>query len=425
MKVIVNLLGKEVRELLTRQMLVPLVAIALLFAVIGKLVRSEQAKGSGPHQVVIADYDRSALSQRIKWFLESEHLVLTEAQGDREATLKQAKDEGVNWVIVIPKGLEKSIEVMETGEVEIYGVFQGFSITQTMKGVEIKQLITALNNQLAQDHLAKVSPAVKPENLLLPLRPKQFVVVKDRVVAGTPEMLSEIVMSQTFMIPMVLMLVIIYASQMIAASIGQEKENKTLETLLTVPIDRLSIVLGKMLGAGLFSLIITGVFMLGFSYYMGAVMGEQSIGTNIDSQMVNELGLGITLQGYILVGFALFLAVVCALSLATLLSVFADDAKSAHTAVMPVIFLVMLPFFLTMFFDITTASLPVRILVYAIPFSYPFLVPKAVMFGNYSIVGFGFLYMALFAGIMIFLAARVFATDRILTAKLRLGKKQS
>jgi ABC-2 type transport system permease protein len=115
----------------------------------------------------------------------------------------------------------------------------------------------------------------------------------------------------------------------------------------------------------------------------------------------------------------LFLAVVCGLSLATLLAIFADDAKSAQMSITPLMMLVMIPYFLGIFINIEAASLPIKILMYAIPFAYPFLMPKAILFGNYGLVFFGFGYMALFATVCIFVAARLFSSDRLLTAKLR------
>ena len=93
----------------------------------------------------------------------------------------------------------------------------------------------------------------------------------------------------------------------------------------------------------------------------------------------------------------LFLAVLCGLSLATLLAIFADDAKSAQMSVTQLMMLVMIPYFLGIFLNIDAASLPLKMLMYAIPFSYPFLMPKAIMFGNYSLVFAGYGYMALFA----------------------------
>jgi len=93
-------------------------------------------------------------------------------------------------------------------------------------------------------------------------------------------------------------------------------------------------------------------------------------------------------------------------------------------AITPLMMLVMIPYFLGVFLNIEAASLPIKILMYAIPFSYPFLAPKAILFGNYGIVFAGFAYMALFAAACIFVAARLFSTDRVLTAKLRWGRKR-
>ena len=51
----------------------------------------------------------------------------------------------------------------------------------------------------------------------------------------------------TIYIPIVLFVAVIFASQMIATAIATEKENKTLETLLSYPVTRTSIVTSKML----------------------------------------------------------------------------------------------------------------------------------------------------------------------------------
>jgi ABC-2 type transport system permease protein len=145
--------------------------------------------------------------------------------------------------------------------------------------------------------------------------------------------------------------------------------------------------------------------------------------TGVGLSILNQLDIGLTLRSYVMVGIALFLAVLCALSLSTLLAIFADDAKTAQMTITPLMMLVMVPYFFSMFFDVETASLPVRILVFAIPFAYPFLTPKAVFFGNYGLVLVGYGYMAVFAAVCIVVAARIFNTDRVLTAKLRFRRK--
>jgi ABC-2 type transport system permease protein len=91
---------------------------------------------------------------------------------------------------------------------------------------------------------------------------------------------------------------------------------------------------------------------------------------------------------------------------------------------MPLIFLVMIPYFLSFFSDIKTLSLPAKILVYVIPFSHPFLTTQNLLLENYRAVVYGFLYMIVFFIALIIIAARIFSTDRVLTMKLRFRRKK-
>jgi ABC-2 type transport system permease protein len=423
MRVVVNIIVKEARELLTPQMLMPFAAIMVVFLFIGKAMRGERAKAARPQVVIVADNDGTATSKSVVDALQAENLIVLPAEGSRDGLLAQAKAADIAWVVVIPEGMERRIEAFETAEVEVYNVVRGFSITQMEKSIKLKALLDKVNNRMAQGYLSKAYPGASTENLQKPLRPREFVVVKDKVAEGSADVLSGLVMSQTFMIPIVLFMVLVYSSQMIAASIGQEKENKTLETLLTVPINRVSIVIGKMVGAALVALVVAGIFMGAMAYWTGSLGDEMSAAAGGDSTVLAVLGMQLGAQSYVLLAMSLFLAVLCGLSLATLLAIFADDAKSAQVSITPLMMLVMIPYFLTVFLNIEAASLPIKILTYAIPFSYPFLAPRAILFGNYGIVFVGYAYMAVFAAACIFVAARIFSTDRVLTAKLRFRGK--
>jgi ABC-2 type transport system permease protein len=425
MRVVTNIILKEARELLTPQMLAPFVAIMVVLVFVGRAIRGERAKSARPQNVIVADNDRTALSQSVVEELESERTIVVPAEGDLDELLALAREMNVTWVVVIPESLESRIAAYETGEIRIYNVVRGFSITQMEKSIKLKSLLETANERLVQAHLSRAYPGASPEKLQRPLETSEYVVVRDKVVKGSADVLSGLVMSQTFMIPIVLLMVLIYSSQMIAASIGQEKENKTLETLLTVPIDRTSIVIGKMVGAALVALVVSGIFMVAMVYWTGSLGAEMSAPAGAgDTSALGELGLKLGVESYVLLAVSLFLAVLCGLSLATLLAIFADDAKSAQVAITPLMMLVMIPYFLGVFLDIEAASLPLKILVYAIPFAYPFLTPKAILFGNYGLVFAGFAYMALFAAACIAIAARLFSSDRVLTAKLRWGRRR-
>jgi ABC-2 type transport system permease protein len=154
---------------------------------------------------------------------------------------------------------------------------------------------------------------------------------------------------------------------------------------------------------------------------MGGFMGNTP---NVQvNEVVQKLNLRFTTDSYILLGISLFLAILCALALATILGVLTEDLKSAQSASFPLVFLVLIPYFLTILSDINSLELPLRVIVLAIPFTHPFLASQNLIFGNYAVVLYGILYMLVVFMILVFIAGRIFSTDRVLTMKLGFRKR--
>jgi ABC-2 type transport system permease protein len=122
---------------------------------------------------------------------------------------------------------------------------------------------------------------------------------------------------------------------------------------------------------------------------------------------------------YFYIGLLLFLTIVASLALASILAVFAEDTKSAQMYLTPLMILIMIPYFLSLFTNIDTLSLPIKVIVYLIPFSYPFIASQKVLFGSVSIVYIGALYLLLFSAISIVIATRIVSSDRIFTTRVR------
>ena len=247
--------------------------------------------------------------------------------------------------------------------------------------------------------------------------------MKNKMAAGSAAEVSSIVYSQSIFVPIILMMIILYSSQMVLSAIALEKQDKTLETLLTVPISRNYIVITKMAASGLVGLISAGVYMVGFRYYMSGLMGNIP-SSGQASQLIQQLGLQFSPNDFVLLGISLFLAILCALGLAIILGVMVEDLKSAQTMILPLVFLIMIPYFISMFSDINSLSLPIKILIMLIPFSHPFIASQNIILGNYNIVFYGIIYMFVVFVILIFTAGRIFSTDRVLTVKLRFGRKR-
>jgi ABC-2 type transport system permease protein len=427
MKKFMNLLLKEVRELITMQLFISLLFTIFLFYFIGQMAKTEMKKATRTQKIAVLNLDNSPFSDQLVGNLKTANFQPEMVKDEtKEEAIEKTKASDTNLLLVIPEGFGQSLETQDIKEIETYSFLRSFSIVGSRSSVIINAVIKAMNEYLSSDVLKKRVPDISPEKLKNPIKSKDFVIVKDRMAEGKAEAIAGFVSSQSIFLPIILMMIIIYASQMVISAIAMEKQNKTLETLLTVPISRTSIVTAKMLAAGLVGLISAIIYMVGFRYYMGGFMGDVSEAATASglTSVIQKLGLAFTANSYVILGISLFLAILCALAMATILGVLAEDYRSAQSLIMPMIFLVMIPYFLSFFSDIKSLSLPAKLLLYAIPFSHPFLTTQNLLLEDYRPIVLGIIYMAAVFIVLIIIAARIFSTDKVLTMKLRLRKKR-
>jgi ABC-2 type transport system permease protein len=424
MKKFMNLLKKEIRELITRQLIISLLFTLGLFYFIGQLAKGEVKKAAAAQKISALDLDNSQFSNELVKGLQSANFKIELIkEKDKEKAIDSVKTSDSNLLFIIPEGFGKSVSEFKIKEIETYTFLRSFSISGTRNSAVFKAVISALNDYLSNDFLKKKIPETNPENLKNPIKSRDFVIVKDKSAEASASAITGFVTSQTVFVPVILMMIIIYSSQMVISAIAMEKQNKTLETLLTVPISRSSIITAKMVSAGLVGLISAFIYMIGFKSFMGGFRGDTQ-GSSEMSTIIQKLGLSLNTNSYIILGISLFFAILCALAMATILGVLAEDFRSAQTLIMPVIFLVMIPYVLFFISDVKSLSLPVRIFVLAIPFTHPFLTTQNIFLENYSAILYGILYMFLVFVILVAIAAHIFSTDKILTMKLRLGRKR-
>lgn len=423
MKKFLNLLKKEIKELVTLQLIASLLFTVVLFYFIGNIARSEMGKVQGVKYISVLDLDQSDLSGEIL-----RNLAFTNFKIDllktnsKELAIDMVRKENISLLLVIPSGFADSVSSFQPKEIETYVFVRSFSMGSSINSELVNQIIISINSYLSDNILKSKIPDINPNVLKNPIKNRSFIVVKDKIAEGSIREVNNFVSSQTIFIPIILMMILVYSSQMVLSAIAMEKQDKTLETLLTVPISRNHIVIAKMFASGLIGLVSAGIYMVGFRFYMSGFMGNISNGGQV-SDVIEKLNLRFTPNTYIFLGISLFLAILCALALATILGVLSEDLKSAQSASFPLVFLVLIPYFLTMLSDINTLSLPLKIIVLAIPFTHPFLASQNLMLGNYPIVLYGIIYMLVVFVILVFIAGRIFSTDKVLTMKMRFGRK--
>ena len=193
---------------------------------------------------------------------------------------------------------------------------------------------------------------------------------------------------------------------------GTEKENKTLETLLTLPIKRTSIVTGKILAAAIVGLIYGLAYMAGMSIYMGAMTGMVAESGSVD---LASIGMSLDLADWALVMLSMFLAIVCALGICMILGAFSKNYKSAQTMTMPLSILAIIPMFVIMFTGWYGCGSVLQGICFAIPFSHPMMAMQALMNGDSVLVLAGIAYMAVFAVATILITVKVYNSDILIT----------
>lgn len=420
------LVKKEIQELLTPQMLVPLLVIVLVFVFVGRVVGNEAKKTAAVQPIEVLDLDNSATSKSIIEILEKSNLKVNVSFDKKiDEVVNEAKKKNEKAALVIPKGFEEGLNNFSQQKIEVYSVLKNFSFTGIRSSAVLQSAIALINENISGKMLSRATDKANPAALKQPIKTNDFVIIGNKQANISPTAVSGFISSQTVFIPMILFLVIILASQLIASSIASEKENKTLETLLSSPISRKSVVSAKLLAAGLVALLTAAVYLFGMRYYMAGLMGPTGANSSpAIKEAIVQLGLTFSTADYLMLGLSLFFGILAALAIAMILGSFAEDAKAAQGVITPLMVLVLVPYFLTMFLDVSSLSPGLKILVYAIPFSHPFLAAPNLLLNQYQNVWYGIFYMAVLFVIFVFIAAKIFSSDKIFTMKLNFRKRK-
>jgi len=419
-------LKKELKEMLTWQTLAPILVIMVIYSFLGRVINQEQKKQSAPQPMTIVDFDRSQTSQMLAGILTKANFkVTTITEGVVDDIVRKVASEKGTAVLVIPQGFEAGIQAQHPQKVQTYTIMRNFSLLGMNGTFRFDAALSAMNEYIGDMYIKAGAPGLDPATVRHAISAQSFVTVGTTSAEANPQEIVSVVMQQTMVIPIVLMLVIILAAQMIAASIAGEKENKTLETLLSTPVARGALVTAKMMASGIVALVSAAAYMVGMKSYMGSLIGGTGGTSAAVGQAIQKLGLVLDLRGYVLLGLSVFAGIMVALSIAVILGAFAEDLKSVQFIIMPLIMIVLLPYLITMFIDINTASPVLKWLIYAIPFSHPFLAAQFIFAHNFTMVVAGIVYQFALFLVLAAVAARIFSTDRILTMKLNTARRGS
>ena len=411
-----GIIKKEVKELLTLQTLIPIIIFALIFGMLGTAFGGINQTLYQKPVIGLIDNDHGELSAIANQTLRQNAIVVYNGT---------SVDEGLNVidakkgfaVILIPSNFTEDINNNRSATVEVYWLMKGTGIADTVPLGTVDALISVTRTNISK-HLIEGDVVINSTVILSPLKISDTTIVKGKELSGiSPDIIGSMMATQGFIIPLIVLMVITMAGSMVITSMGTEKENKTLETLLTLPIRRSSIVFGKLAGAAIVGLIMAIIYMLGMANYMSAFSGSSPID-------LAKLGLSLDLSDYLLVGISLFLALLAALSLCMILGIFTKNYKAAQTMTLPITILALVPMFINLTMDFDTMPVAAQVIVFAIPFSHPMMAVRALMFDNTGLVLVGIGYELLFTLVAMFIAVTLFKKDILLTGRVKSSERK-
>lgn len=417
-----NFLIKELKELirdpkiLLGMIIVPLIMFPVLGGIINFSVQSaqEQAKKA---TLLVVNNDGGTWSENIiaYWNFSTKITVVNNITITNATVAQLMSDYNTTQFIEIPQDFDEKMneyianKTSAKATLNFYGVFTGGGIFENIGSSLIDNLVYGFNRYIAPDAVNTTKSAI----------------IKGEIKQGVdPAALAGLMISQAIALPITIMILLTYSMQIAATSVAMEKEEKTLETLLTLPMDRLAILMGKLSSSIIVAAVGALAYMIGYNYMLGSFTSSIPADTGLD---LVSLGLTPSLFGYLLLGISLFVALLSALALAVIISAFSEDVRGAQSLIGYIYPFIFIPALALMYLDINTLPFALRIVLFAIPYTHPIITSKSVVMGDYLTPILGIVYVSAFTIIVLYAASRLFATEKILTAKLKfrgLGRRR-
>lgn len=378
------------RRTLIAMIVVPLLLFPLLSVGFGALavMLVGKAKEETPKIMILGGADSPQVLEGLRK-LENVDIVPSAPDWKDAISNKQ-----IRAAVDIPKGFQASLQRGETQTVKIY-YYEG-ELKSSFGADRVEKFLAKYRNDLVRQRLEarNLSPAI-----LKPFEFKQENVAPPEKVGGATW--------GGLIGYMVILLCMTGAMHPAMDLTAGEKERGTMETILSSPISRTHLVLGKffMVLTAALSTAALSVISMGFSFWGLARLGGMD--PKAASAMQLEIGVGSALAVF---GMALPVAVLFSAVLLTI-ALFAKSYKEAQSYLTPMTFLVIIPAVASLLPGVElTAKLAV------IPILNVSLVCKEIVTGTYhwNYIALIFASTCVYAAAAIFIAVKMFQRESVL-----------
>ena len=439
-----NLVKKELKELLTPSSLLSVVVVTILFIAMGSFMGGETKDITSLQKVGYVDlsadagtdYAQIGIDYLKAYYDANEHpaseyvleFTITAEYGTdafNSAVYDAMVGNDVDTILVIMPDFNQNLNdaEMKRGQISVFwnqsslGVFS--AISSATSEIAISLIGTAISDDILENKYG-LTPEQSAVALTPCVSPSHATFLKGTIHENvSPDQIYAAMSQQTMFVPIIIMLIIVMIGSIVISSMGNEKENKTLETLLTLPVNRTTIVAGKLIGSTIAGLVMGIMYMIGMYFYINGMSVGDASGVSIES-----LGLSLSVFDWIIVTAFMFLAIICALGVCMILGALAKNYKAAQTYIMPISILAVIPMFVTMFSSIDSLPMIAQWGLFAIPFTHPMVIMQNLMFGNTAWIIGGAVYLVIFTMITFYVTVRLYNSDVLITGLSQKDKKK-
>ncbi|MBQ5316516.1 MAG: ABC transporter permease [Oscillospiraceae bacterium] len=432
-----NMLKKELSQLLTKQAIISMFVTCGLLMMLGKTMGStiEGIATNNDINVLCLDSSQFASDMLDKLSDYGTNVKRIDVQGFSSDTAAQTLHEkDLKVLVVIPADFSEKAESGKQADVEVYTLMSGTGLASMVDDSLASDCVSSIESYLRDNAESNIVGLTEDQSKLIrkPMLMAEFTSANGRTAKAPASELSGILMSVNMIAPMAVFFLLFMASQMIMTAISTEKIDKTLETLLSSPVSRITVLTAKMTAAVIVALLNSLTMMVGFAFYISGMTGGGTMTVNMPTgtdevdlsgavdvfKAMSELGISLSAGKLALVGLELFITLAIGLSVALILGAFASDAQSTQTLIMPLMFATMIPFMITMFMDVNSMPFIAKAILYIIPFTHAYTAIGNLAFGHTGVFIGGLVYQILFLAVTMFFAVRIFTTDLLFTMKL-------
>ncbi len=340
----------------------------------------------------------------------------------RDELLSIIRNRSIACGIIIPRGFTENITLNKSAYVNVYIYIASPSMTYLTSRTKILSIIERYSENITSIFIK--THGLNPEYVLNPLNSTIKVIIRDKTIALKD--LGSIIGSLMIVnmgFPLIALILASFLVQLTATSIAVEKEEKMFETILSLPISRLSFIAAKIVASviiGLLSVFIYGALFMWYFTSLSTLSSSTTTSqttseasTSIVSAIAGIYGSG----GVALLVLSLFGLVLFILGISIILALFVEDVRSAQIITSYIVLPLVIIMIMNMFLDLSSFPETTRHLIALIPLINTCLVPTYLFLGDYLSVYLAISSSIIYALIVMYIASKLVTTEKVFVLK--------